>query len=238
MPAGALERAVALLQRLGQGPEQRSVAELAGEAGVPTSTAYRLLSELAAHGLVARSHDATVSLGPQLVALGRSAEAGLRARLVEPAAPVMERLAQEVAETVLLTAPCGLEALVLHVVETDVPVRLSYAVLRRAPMHLGASGKVLAAYLEPAERQRLVEAVGVPGLDDALEGIRASGYAYTVAEIDEGAAAVAAPILDRRGRLLAGLSIAGPTQRIAAGVAAQVAAVRAATQRIERSIVA
>ena len=71
-----------------------------------------------------------------------------------------------VGETVILTAPCGLEGIVLHVVETERhSVRLSYALFRRAPMHRGASGKVLAAYLEPAERERLLEAVGRPGLE-------------------------------------------------------------------------
>ena len=53
----------------------------------------------------------------------------------------------------ILTAPCALEGIVLHVVETELhSVRLSYTRLRRAPMHRGASGKVLAAYLEPADR--------------------------------------------------------------------------------------
>ena len=99
----------------------------------------------------------------------------------------------------------------LHVVETEQhSVRLSYARFRRAPMHRGASGKILAAYLEPAERERLLEAAATPGLARQLDRIRADGFAFTVGELDEGAAAVAAPILDRRGRIAAGLSVAGP----------------------------
>jgi DNA-binding IclR family transcriptional regulator len=104
---------------------------------------------------------------------------------------------------------------VLHVVETEQhSVRLSYARFRRAPMHRGASGKILAAYLEPAERERLIGAAASPGLSHELEQIRDQGYAFTVGELDDGAAAVAAPILDRRGRIAAGLSVAGPQQRI------------------------
>ena len=87
MPAGALERAVELLGRLGEHPAELTVAELASDAGMPTSTAYRLLAELEQHGLVVRGPDSTVALGTRLVALGRTAEAGLRERLVEPAAP-------------------------------------------------------------------------------------------------------------------------------------------------------
>jgi IclR family KDG regulon transcriptional repressor len=236
VPEGALQRAVELLARLGEDPAPGTVAELAGEAGVPMSTAYRLLAELEAHGLVARGPDRSVALGTRLVALGRRAEAGLQERLVAPAAGLMEELSHRVGETVILSAPCGLEAIMLHAVETERhSVRLSYPSFRRAPMHRGASGKVLAAYLEPAELERLLAATDRPELVDELAVIRAAGYAFTAGELDADAAAVAAPILDRRERILAGLSIAGPEQRILADVEGAAAAVVETAQRIERA---
>ncbi len=234
MPAGALERAVGLLHHLGDQPAEVTVAALATEAGMPTSTAYRLLGELEQLGLVSRAGN-RVALGTRLVALGRTAEAGLRERVVEPAEPVMTELSRQTAETVILTAPCALEAIVLHVVETEVhSVRLSYAVFRRGPIHRGASGKVLAAFLDAPERRRLLEAVADPQLTGELEQIRAAGFVMTVGELDDGAAAVAAPILDRRGRLIAGLSIAGPAQRIVADATRLAPSVQAAAARIER----
>ncbi len=236
MPSGALERAVELLHHIGRQPVGPTVAELATEAGMPTSTAYRLLAELEQHGLVSRGPDSTVALGTRLVALGRSAEAGLRERLVAPAATVMAELSEEVGETAILTAPCALEAIVLHVVETERhSVRLSYTRFRRGPMHRGASGKILAAFLDPDERRRLVAAVGEPGLEAELDAIRREGVAVTVAELDDGAAGVAAPVLDRRGRLVAGLSVAGPTERVSARVPVLRAAVTAAVDRVSRA---
>src|SRR2546423_8433583 len=62
MPEGALQRAVELLGRLGEQPAERSVADLASDAGIPTSTAYRLLAELEQHGLVQRGAERTVAL--------------------------------------------------------------------------------------------------------------------------------------------------------------------------------
>ena len=62
MPAGALERAVELLGRLGETGPELTVAQLAADAGMPTSTAYRLLAELEQYGLVQRSSDRTVAL--------------------------------------------------------------------------------------------------------------------------------------------------------------------------------
>jgi DNA-binding IclR family transcriptional regulator len=236
MPSGALERAVDLLHHIGRQPVGPTVAELATEAGMPTSTAYRLLAELEQHGLVSRGPDSTVALGTRLVALGRSAEAGLRERLVAPAATVMDELSEEVGETVILTAPCALEAIVLHVVETERhSVRLSYTRFRRGPMHRGASGKILAAFLDPDEHRRLVAAVGEPGLEAELDAIRREGVAVTVAELDDGAAGVAAPVLDRRGRLVAGLSVAGPAERVSARVPVLRAAVTAAVDRVSRA---
>jgi DNA-binding IclR family transcriptional regulator len=234
VPDGALERAVELLARLGQESYELTVPELASDTGMPISTAYRLLAELERHGLVQRTADRTVSLGTRVVALGRSAEAGLRERLVGPALEVMEELVGELGETVILTAPCGLEAIVLHVVETERhPVRLSYASFRRAPMHRGASGKILAAHLDPADRERLIAAVADPGLEAALDQIRRDGFVVTRNELDQGASAAGAPVLDQRGRIAAGLSVAGPTERMAGRLDVATDAVRRAARRIE-----
>jgi DNA-binding IclR family transcriptional regulator len=234
--SGPIERAVALLTRVAEMPREATVAELASDAGLPTSTAYRLLTALGRHGLVQRDAG-TVSLGTRVVALGRAAEARLREALVVPAAPVMEQLARELGETVILTAPCGLEAIVLHAVEAEHPVRLTYAAFGCAPMHLGASGKVLAAYLDDGERERLQASVGDAALPDALEAIRERGTATTSGELDPGITAVAAPVLDARGRLLAGLSVAGPSERLGAGRLEQAEhAVRDAARAIEAAI--
>jgi DNA-binding IclR family transcriptional regulator len=236
MPEGALQRAVELLGRLGEQPAELTVAELASDAGMPTSTAYRLLAELEQHGLVQRGPDRTVALGTRLVALGRTAEEALRERLVEPARAVMSELSEQLGETALLTAPCGVEGIVLHVVETQRhSVRLSYARYRRAPMHRGASGKILAAYLDGPDRERLLDAVGSASLERELRGIRRAGFAFTIGELDSGAAALAVPILDRRGRIAAGLSVAGPAERVAADREQLRPAVLEAAETIERA---
>jgi DNA-binding IclR family transcriptional regulator len=236
MANGALARAARLLDRLGENQAELTVSELASDAGVPTSTAYRLLAELEQYGLVQRRPDATVVLGARMVALGRTAEDGLRERLVEPARRPMSKLSEQVGETAILTVPCGLEGIVLHAVETERhSVRLSYALYRRAPMHRGASGKILAAHLEPSEQGRLLEAVGSPALASELVEIRREGFAVTFGELDPGAAAVAAPILNRRGEIAAGLSVAGPVPRISAQLAPVRRAVIETAQQIERA---
>ena len=221
---------------------EATIPQLAAQTGIPASSVYRLLAELERHGLVVRTTATKVALGIRLIAVGRDAEAGLHKRLVRPAQSIMEELCRETEETVIMTAPCALEALVLHVVETQShSVRLSYVRFRRGSLDRGASAKVLAAWLSDADRRRLLRSVEEPGvLAQALEVIRRDGFAYTANELDEGAAAVAAPILDHRGQLAAGLSVAGPVERIHGRVeplAAQVqSAARAIEARLRRSI--
>jgi DNA-binding IclR family transcriptional regulator len=66
-----------------------------------------------------------------------------------------------------------------------------------------------------------------------LDRIRNQGFAFTVGELDAGAAAVAAPILDRRGRIAAGLSVAGPEQRVVGSQRRLREAVMSAARAIE-----
>ena len=79
--------------------------------------------------------------------------------------------------------------------------------------------------------------------DDALEAtfeqIRRRGWVLTSGELDGGVSAVAAPVRDARGRILAGLSLAGPTGRMAdAGFEQTAAAVCEAASTIEAALAA
>jgi DNA-binding IclR family transcriptional regulator len=227
-PAGGaqvLDRVVELLTALGDTDAPMSPAALAERCDLPPSTTYRLLGDLEAHGLVARAGRRGMTLGMWILELARSVEDRLEAQLVQPARAVMEALAEAHGETAILTAPGGTHALCLASVESPQhAMRLSYERWRSAPMHLGASGKVLLAHLDPAHAERVLAAppphpAGRAPIDPGtlraqLDATRRDGYLVTHGELDEGATAVAAPVLDARGRAVAGLSVAGPTARM------------------------
>jgi DNA-binding IclR family transcriptional regulator len=246
--AQVLDRTVELLAEVARAGVPLAPAELAERCALPVSTTYRLLADLELHGLVAREGRRGVTLGVRVLELARSVEDRLDAALVQPAHDVMRALAREHGETAILTAPAGLYAIGLASVESPQhAMRLSYGRWRTAPMHLGASGKVLLAHLDDAAAGRVVAAArrGVGGgrVDEAvlraeLEAARREGHVVTHGELDEGASAVAAPVLDGRGRLVAGLSLAGPTPRMERALRRLVPAVmdgaRAVTARIAR----
>jgi DNA-binding IclR family transcriptional regulator len=217
-PTQTLDRFVDVLAALVDAGGPLSAAELSGRARLPLSSTYRLVQSLERHGFVERRPRGTIALGLRVLELARHVEDRLRPSLLEPALPLMEALAREHGETVLLTAPVGTSSIGLASVDSPQPIRLTYARWRLAPLSRGASGKVLLAHLDDERVERILAAAGpeldVDALRDELRDVRARGYAVSTGELDPGASGVAAPVLDGARRLLAGLTVAGPTERI------------------------
>jgi len=93
------------------------------------------------------------------------------------------------------------------------------------PLHCGAGGKVLLAFLPPPERRKIIEGKGLEQftsntivdpllLEKDLEKIRRDGYAVSKGEREEGAYSIVAPIFDQNGKIAASLSISGPIFRL------------------------
>jgi DNA-binding IclR family transcriptional regulator len=250
-PAGGaliLDRVVALLAALSESVEV-APSELAERCDLPPSTTYRLLADLEHHGFVTRAGRRGTTLGLWILELARSVEDRLESEVVEPAREVMETLAERFGETAILTAPGGTHAMCLASCESDRhAMRLSYDRWRTAPMHLGASGKVLLAHLDDAHAERILSAPpphpsGGARIDEGtlraqIAATRRDGYLVTDGELDEGATAVAAPVLDARGRPVAGVSVAGPTARVRPALHAIVPAVVAGAAQVSERIAA
>jgi DNA-binding IclR family transcriptional regulator len=239
-----LDRSLAMLFELGDADRPLPITELARLADLPSSTAYRLVDELEGHGLIERD-DGGLGLGLRLLELARRIEDRLAPSLLEPARGIMRGLAREHDETVLLTAPAGRFAIGLDAVEPPRPVRLSLGRWRVAPMHLGASGKILLAFLPSRAAERVLAAIDhdvtasgqpveVERLRRELAQVRDRGVAVTHGELDQGVSGVAAPVLAARGRPVAGLTLAGPTDRISAQADNLSGAVREAARAIEQ----
>jgi IclR family transcriptional regulator, acetate operon repressor len=245
--AQVLDRTVVLLSALADAGAPVAPAALAARCDLPPSTTYRLLADLEVHGLVVREGRRGVTLGLRVLGLARSLEDRLEETLVQPAREVLQALARAHGETALLTAPGGTHAMCLASVESPQhAVRLSYDRWRTAPMHLGASGKVLLAHLDDAHAERILAAppphpadgpqIAVATLRAQIAATRRDGHLVTHGELDAGATAVAAPVLDPRGRPVAAVSVAGPTERMRPALAAIVPAVcdgaRAIAERV------
>jgi len=209
--------------------------------GAPRSTTYRYIRTLREKGFLERAHGDAFRLGPRLLHFARLAR---RQEDVGAAAEmVMEQLCAETGETVLLTRISNGHAVCIERVEPPQAVRISFERGNIQPLHAGASSKILLAFAT----EKVVDdylagplpAVGANTVTDAqrlrqqLAQIRRQGYCVSEGEVDEGATAVAVPVRDARGRLLAGLSTAGPGFRMGPAVIERhVALLQAAAEEI------
>jgi IclR family transcriptional regulator, acetate operon repressor len=225
--SGGAERPVLVLRKLaaildaleaeGWGLPAHRVASL---AGLPASTAQRLLASLVLEGFLERLDDGYFP-GRRLVRW-RAEDAGQRV-LIPLAQPVLDRLRDETGETALLFARDGLARAIIAMAPTRHAVVYAVFPGQLLPLHAGSSGRVLLAFDPEAAEEQL--RAGLPGSTPAtitdpgrlradLAGIRGKGYAVSIEERAAGAASVSAPVFGRGGQVIAALGIAGPTQRL------------------------
>jgi IclR family KDG regulon transcriptional repressor len=95
------------------------------------------------------------------------------------------------------------------------------------PLHVGGVPKVLLAYMPAQERRQVLYLASLPRITDrtitdpralekVLDQILRDGYHVAVGDLDEGVHSIAAPIRNYAGRVVAAVSIAGPSQRFSA----------------------
>lgn len=209
----SIDRAMAIIGAMSADAERAKwlPAELADATGLPISTVYRLLQSLESHDLV--SQDAGTKqyeLGYKWVELGLRKYEKLDVRVV--ARPVMEELAADVRETVYLNAPDDDMSIIIDRIDSPQSVRIIDAIGERIPMHIGAANKVMLANMERAKAEGLLDRL-VPGeeerarLEKQLRTIRRKDFAISRGEKTPGTLAVAAPVFDYEGRVLAALSV-------------------------------
>jgi DNA-binding IclR family transcriptional regulator len=193
---GVLDRCVALLDLLADGP--RTLRSLSAASRLPRPTAHRLLVALEAHRLVVRDATGAFRLGPRLTEL--AAVAGPELDLASLAGPVLDGLHHVTGESVQLYVRSGDHRLCIAARDSGTGLRDSVPVGALLPLAAGSGGKVLVAWSGEAS-------------DAGAEEVRDQGWAASVAEREPGVASVSAPVF-RAGVLLAALCVSGPVSRL------------------------
>ena len=219
----SVDRAAALLLALGDSQGEAGVTELARRLGLHKSTASRLLATLQKRGLVEQDGETgKYRLGLVVIRLAERAERTLDLRGI--ALPELERLARLTHETTGLGILEGDS--MLAVAQADGPNLIAVGdwTGRATPLHCVASGKVLLAALAEREVLRIVRRglvsytertiTELEPLLEELARIRRRGYATAIGEYELGLNAVAAPVHDARGNVIAAVDIWGPAFRL------------------------
>ncbi|MDT7835246.1 IclR family transcriptional regulator [Aquabacterium sp. OR-4] len=232
-----IERMFSLLDVLAAHQDPVSLKELSERTGLHPSTAHRILNDLAIGRYVDRPEAGSYRLGMRLLEMGNLVKARLDVR--DAALAPMRELHKLTHQPVNLSVRQGDE---IVYIERTYSERSGMQVVRavggRAPLHLTSVGKLFLAHDDPQRVRGYATRTGLAGhtrnsiteigrLERELAQLRQTGVSRDDEELELGVRCIAAGIFDDQGRLVAGLSVSAPADRIEEGWAERVKATAA-----------
>ena len=219
-----LDRALAALEVLQARPHECSLVELCTALKLHKSTVHRLMMVLEQHRLVDKNPETgRYRLGLKLFEFGSKAIGALD--LKRHSKPHLNKLLQEINETVHFCILDDGQVFYVEKVEPERSVRMACTVGSRAPAYCTAVGKAMLAELSDAEVKVIVRRWGLQrvtkntittaaDLKAELSAVRNRGYAVDNEEKEEGLRCVGAAVRGHSGKLIAAISVSGPAFRV------------------------
>jgi DNA-binding IclR family transcriptional regulator len=220
-----IERMMKLLDTLAARSDPVSLKDLATATGLHPSTAHRILNDMVVGRFVDRAETpGSYRLGMRLLELGNLVKARLSVR--EAALEPMRELHRKTGQTVNLSVRQGDEIVYIDRAYSERSgMQVVRAIGGRAPLHLTSSGKLFLAFDDPRVVRAYATRTGLAGhtrnsitelarLEKELSQVRSRGYARDNEELELGVRCIAAGIRDDSGRLVAGLSVSAPAERM------------------------
>ena len=217
----SLERGLAVIRAFDAAHPELTLSEVAAATSVTRAAARRFLLTLAELGYV-RSDGRLFSLTPKVLELGYAYLSSLS--LPDVAEPHLETLAAEVNESSSISVLDRDDVVYVARVPVSRIMAVTISVGTRFPAYATSMGRVLLAglpadqleeYLSRVRLQRLTSRTvsSLASLRAELARVKAQGWAIVNQELEEGLRAVAAPIRDRRDRVIAAVNISTQASR-------------------------
>ncbi|WP_028604063.1 IclR family transcriptional regulator [Ottowia thiooxydans] len=219
-----IERMFALIDVLASREEAMSLKQISEQTGLHPSTTHRILNDLASGRFVDRPEAGSYRLGMRLLELGNLVKGRLNVR--DAALEPMRELHKLIQQPVNLSVRQGDE---IVYIERTYSERSGMQVVRaiggRAPLHLTSVGKLFLAADDLVRVRAYATRTGLPGhtrnsitqlpvLERELVKTRQLGVSVDNEELETGVRCMAAGIYDDQGKLVAGLSISAPADRL------------------------
>lgn len=216
-----LKNACHILQLIADSPQPLNMSHIADTLGLPRSTVFRILSTLSQEGWLIRK-DKTYGLGGALIGLGRKAINS--STINQLARPILKEVTELTGETSQLAMLSGLQTLIVEVEDSPHPLAAHSRPGTVADIHCSASGKVLMAFGNETETQRLLSGLSFERhteftlcnrkeFEEELERIRKSGYGIDEQEYHEGIRCIAVPVFDHAQYASYSIGITASTHR-------------------------
>ena len=210
-----------ILRQFSAAEPELGVSELARRVALDKATVHRALKTLAAERFVEQD-PVTKHYRLGLAVLDIAAVRLASFEFLGESAMEIRQLSTEVGESVGLHAPDGHEMVCLDFAEAAQPVRVSFFVGERFPVHVTSAGLAALSTMPREERSirlsQARQAYDIAGPDDAeleaeLAAVRKQRYAVADESYEKGVRAIAAPVRDASGSTVCTVSIAAPAQR-------------------------
>ncbi|MDN4490707.1 IclR family transcriptional regulator [Demequina sp. SYSU T00068] len=237
------DRIVRILETFTPTRTVQTASDIGRRAGLPPSTAHRVVGDLVDAGLLDRDPEGRVRVGLRLWELATRSSHALRVR--QAALPAMERVQARVREHTQLAILEQDEALFLERLSHPQAGANITRIAGRLPLHAASSGLVLLAFGDPELQERILAGplrrVGPSTPTDpvalrrTLAEVRRLGHAIAPGYIEEVSTGVAVPVRDRAGRAIAALSVVLPRE---APTAPAVEELRRAARDVESALAA
>lgn len=240
----AVQEALSVLMHVANAPGL-GVTELARRSGNTKARTFRLLSTLEQAGYVVRGPTTTdYVLGPMALVLGQAAQE--QVSLARLGRRHLEELGRHFDENFQIRVRDGLESVSIAKWDSSQGVRVHSHVGARRALHAGASGKLLLAFAPEPLREQVLATVldrytpATPAqrlrLSKELAQIREQGHSISRGEVLDGVMALAVPVLDASGQVVASLSISLPETRAPKDLGEMLSALTRSAQALSREL--
>ena len=217
-------RVLALMLTFSADDNTLTARQLAERTGIALPSVYRYITLLRETGLLAGDERGSYRLSARLIGLARAAEAA--ESIIDVADPVMQDLAAQTGETVILVRLIGRSAVCVHRVQSAQRLRISFEPGQPLPLERGASARLLLASLTPNVRKEYLaplaerdpEAAAL--LEKRVLAAGQQGFATSEEEIDKGVWAASAQVTQGK-RMVGVLTVPSPLVRAPAEQRAQ-----------------
>ena len=240
MTVRSVARALAILECFQADSPSLALHQISSRLGLAKSTTYRLVSTLMEAGYLIQKENNEYCLSLQLLRLAGVVTNSLD--IANIARVELLNVAAQCAETVEISMLTGGQRVCIDVVESPSRLKSIIQIGEVFSLYYGATGLAFLAFM-PAEMQAKLLNAAPAGIRERsgqflaqLEEIKARGYAHTVGQRVEGAAAISAPIFDMRREVSYCMTITGPATRMQGREQEFISLVRTACGRISSKL--
>lgn len=219
-----LAKGFEILELISQREQGITLMELVAELDFPKTSIYRILCSFEHMGYL-RKNPATNRFVLTAKIFGLALSTLGNTSILELSYESMLKLRDDVGESVLLGIPVGNKVVALEQVLGSHEFSFTLRPGTKVPLHTSSPGKVLAAYAEAQERQRMLDSIEYEVFNERtisnraqmereIDKVLACGYGVDLGEELTGVVCIAAPIFNHMGKAIASIWITGPEGRL------------------------